>query len=149
MRIRSYEERDYPSLLLLGAYMHYESDFAQFEFNPDRVRQLEALVLTSLNHYCFVAENDKGIIGAFVGGVAEFFFSHDKFGFDYLLYIRPEFRGSSAAYRLMLAAMTFCKNAGAKQLRFGVSTGINPEEADRFYKKLGFQQSGILYTRLL
>jgi GNAT superfamily N-acetyltransferase len=149
MKIRAYEQRDFPDLLLLGADMHSESDFAPFQFSPAHVRQLEQIVLTSSDRFCFVAETDEGIAGTFVGGVSEFFFGPDKFGFDYLLYIRPKWRGSSAAYRLMLAAMTFCRNAGAKQLRFGVSTGINPEDADRFYRKLGFRQAGLLYTRML
>jgi GNAT superfamily N-acetyltransferase len=149
MKIRAYEQRDFPDLLLLGGEMHSESDFSPFAFSPDYVRKMEEVVLSSSDRFCFVAETDEGIAGTFVGGVQEFFFGPDRYGFDFLLYVRPQWRGSSAAYRLVLAATAFCRNAGAKQLRFGVSTGINPADADRFYRKLGFVNGGALYTRML
>jgi GNAT superfamily N-acetyltransferase len=148
MKTRFYQPSDFAQLMFMGANMHMESDFSPFAFEPYHIRNLERRLLDSPDMCCIVAESDERIVGMFVGGVSEFFFGPDKYGFDLLLYVAPDYRGSSAAYRLVKAAAAFCFSRGAKQLRFGVSTGINPASTDAFYRRLGFISSGVLYTMM-
>jgi GNAT superfamily N-acetyltransferase len=134
----------------MGARMHEESpDYTDFAFIPAKLMDLADMVLGMDSLHCVVAENHHGLTGFFVGGVEPFFFSHDLYAYDIAFYVRPECRGSSAAVRLLNHFMAWGKAKGAKQARFGAATGINPEQAHKFFTHLGFREGGVLYTTAL
>lgn len=146
-RIRDYVMTDFARLLELGHAMWKASpEFSRFSFDPERLVPISEACLFNDDMHCFVAEADGQVVGFFVGGVTEFFFSQDRYAFDLALFVSPDRRGTTAAIRLVAAATEWARARGAKQLRFGAATGINPAAAERFFLGLGFKPTGALYT---
>lgn len=135
------------ALILLGADMHAESDFAAFAFRPLDLLALAEWVEMDPDHTCLVADADGEVVGFFLGGVVKFFFGPDRHGYDQAFYVAPDYRGTRVAWRLFKAMAAFCAARGAVQLRFGAATGINPQVADRFLTGMGFVPAGTLYVR--
>lgn len=147
MKIRGYEERDFPALVALGGEMWAESDFRSVPFHVDALRRLSDMVLAGTCFFCMVAEERERIIGFFVGGVQPYFFSNALYGFDLAFYVSKDCRGSTAALRLLRAAEYVCTDMGALECRFGAATGINPEQTDSFLTKQDYRRGGVLYVK--
>jgi GNAT superfamily N-acetyltransferase len=145
--IRDYQQSDFAQLLAMGYEMWKAApEFRGFTFDAERLIPISEACLCNDDMHCFVAVRDGRPVGFFVGGVTEFFFSSDRYAFDLALFVSPDRRGTSAAIRLMAAATEWARARGAKQLRFGAATGIDPERTERFFGGLGFAKAGQLYT---
>lgn len=89
----------------------------------------------------FVAELDGQRIGMIAGAVTEHFFTEDKFATDFVVYVKPEHRGSSAAVRLIKAFEEWATEQGVKEICLGVSTEVDPERTVCLYERLGYRMS--------
>lgn len=90
----------------------------------------------------FVAEYESQVIGGFAGGIVNDWFSNQKMAFDYVLYIKPEFRKSHVAFELISAFITWSKLMGANRIQCGTATGVETKACVRLYKKFGFIETG-------
>ena len=140
---------DIETIVSLGERLHVESSYSYLPFNAMKVRYLMAGIIGGDNGVVFVAEKAGEIIGGIAGGVTEFWFCDELHGFDYSFFVHPEHRGGSAAFRLLLAFESWCKNMGAKQMDIGITTGIHVDKTTRFYEKMGFVKSGQLFRKAL
>ena len=139
---------DLPIAIAMGSSMHKESWFSHFDYEDSKLQELWDITETYPHMYCkFVAEHDDKIVGMFVGMCAEHYFGHDKIASDLLLYVTPEARGGTAAVRLIKAYDKWAREAGAKEIHVGVSTGVNEERTVKLYEKLGFDSKATLLRK--
>lgn len=59
---------------------------------------------------------------------------------DLLFYVKPEHRGSRAAWRLVLAYKEWAEEEGCTEVRLSVASGINTSRTERLYEHLGFSR---------
>lgn len=101
--------------------------------------------------YIKTAKNSEGIIiGMIVAEAVPYMFSpSEKMIVDHLFYVAPEYRGSSAALRMFKDFERWAISIGANEISLGVSTGVDPERTDSFYKRMGYLCAGGIYKKYL
>lgn len=61
----------------------------------------------------------------------------------------PEKRSTGAGLRLMVAFRQWAENRGAFELNAGVSSGVELQRMDKFFRRLGFRFTGGNYSLML
>jgi len=146
--IRHATEKDLPALAALGEVMHTESRFRSISFVPEKLEATLRAVMSGAG-CVLVAERDGKLIGGFAGIAMEYFFSTEKMAADLALFIEPGRRGGIVAAALVRAFEDWARDAGAKGLELGVSTGVHPEKTGALYERLGFARQGALFVKEL
>ena len=147
MIIRAITKDDIDFCIALGQDMHNESVYNTISFEPKSLIHLANNVINDPDWFGAVAVKDDVIIGMMIGFVTEYWFSSEKFAADLCVYIVPEYRGSSAALRLMNLYTKWAVSKPIREIRIGETTRVNPEATAKFYKKLGFVEGGTLFVR--
>lgn len=146
--IRSGTPADIPRILELGAMLHAASSFRNIPFDPEKVEATMHALMDGAG-VVFVAERDGVVIGGLAGGITEYFFSHQKLGFDYSFFIEPSKRHGITALKLIRALEIWCKARGAVSLQLGISTGLNVDGLSKFYELAGFTNVGPMFKKEL
>ena len=137
---------DMPRLLELGRLLLSESSLSRFTFDFAKASDSLANIITG-GGVVFVAERDGEIIGGFAGGITELWYSKDKVGFDYSLFVQPGRRNGLTAVKLVTAFETWATELGAVELHLGITTGVNINGTTRLYESLGYQHIGPMFTK--
>lgn len=88
-------------------------------------------------------DNDE-LMGAFLGALHPFFFSHAKFAQHIIWYVKPERRGTGAARLLFDAFEMWAREHGAVELHLAM--GRLDEQLQRMARKLGAELQGHFYV---
>lgn len=151
MEIRNATIDDVDALVELGEMMHAESPrYRALTYDPVKVAGIALHLIYDPAAQVLVAEQDGQLIGMLAGMIVEHFFGDDCYATDYVFFVRPEHRGSSAAPRLYRAWEELLKADGrVKEVSLGISTEIHPEHTRRFYARLGFRETGAIMVKKL
>jgi GNAT superfamily N-acetyltransferase len=143
-QIRFATAADIPELVQLGVKVHSEMKQASLPFNADRLAgQLNACLNPVKQNYCVLAaESDGVIVGVIWGYIAQHYFSDAWVATEYMFYVRPEFRGTPIAVRLLHAYRKWAENRGASEVMICMTTGVDVERFDRFLRKMKFDYVG-------
>ena len=145
--VRAMAPGDESVLIEMGQRMWEESDrFKRHPLSIEKLKQLANWVHTVPNVKCFVAEKDE-IIGIWVGVLNPFWYSNDTLVSDIVFYVDKQYRGSSAAMRLVVAADTWAKEMGATENSIGLSSGIDTEKVMCFFEKMGYTHSASIMIK--
>lgn len=150
MKVRLAKPEDTADVIRLGLMMHEESpNYREFGFAPNKIAQISQAIFANPDQlHAWTAEDDKGqIIGFLAVMVQEYFFSYSLHAVDLALYMHPEYRGGTAALRLIARAEEWARSRGCLEMRFGETAGIAPEAVSRLYKALGYRSCGTLYAK--
>lgn len=123
---------------LAGGYL-ITSSYAQIEYDKNKTQDFLEELLAE-NGFMVVSERDGQIVGGMVGDVIQPWFSCDKIGIEYILYMHPEYRAGRDTYRLIRSWIEWCKHQGVKQIRPSISSGI--QGGERLYQAIGFDIVG-------
>lgn len=145
MTIRQATQDDLLDLLEMAEAMHGESDFSTIPFDHLFCRDFLEITLDDPDNGVFIDENEGVIRGAFLGSVEPFFFSSRLKASDTAIYVKPEFRGSATALRLIRKWELWAWEKGAIRTYLGVSTGN--AKADDFFTRLGYTRLGGIYRK--
>lgn len=126
----------------LGEIMHAESEFRRIPYDREKLRDLTASIIQDDDKFAAVCEKDGRLIGMFLGVECEFYFSRARGAFDWLWFVTPEERGTTAGLRLLKAFHDWAKARGCVEVRIGVSTGVDLDANHRIMERLGFQHMG-------
>lgn len=129
---------DFDEFYVLIEEMIAEAEFAKAKADKKKVFKL----FNSPDVAVFVAKKDSknvGFISAFKG---EYFFSSKKRIDDLGFYVKPEFRGTRVAVRLIKELENWAKDQGVFDIYLGQTTAINMEKTKDFYSRLGYQTVG-------
>jgi GNAT superfamily N-acetyltransferase len=143
--IRPATARDLPELLALGRRFHAESVYHSLPFDEPRVARRIGDYLESSVRCLFVATHEDRLVGMLGGFLDRYFFCDAKLAYDAFFYIVPPHRDGRLAAALVERLRAWAEAAGAHELCFGVSSGINDQRVGRYYEHLGFQRAGALY----
>ena len=154
MRVRFMEERDIPAIITLGSLMHREApEYAEFQFDEGKLERLGWVCLSERDWVTIVAETEVNgevrPVGFLVAAAVETFFGPDRFTEDLAFYVMPGFRGTSAAIKMLTLLEVWSNAIGVKRVRIGITTGINGDVAGRFLLRMGYADSGALYSKAI
>lgn len=142
---------DWPQVLNLAQAMHAESRFCELQLNEKKLRKIfEDQINNPRVACCLLAESSDGkVIGMLVGFVVELFFTDALVAQDRVFFVMPEFRGSSAAIRLLTGFRKWGQNRGVQELNINMSVAVNMSRFERFMVHMGFTNCGSnFYYRL-
>lgn len=144
--LRQMKVEDFAKLNEMGEAMHGESTYKNTVYLPEKVERLFAGVVANDNLLGLVTENNGEITGFMMAFAEAHYFSNDLVSCDLMLYVKPEHRGSSDAYRMLSAYLEWAQCMGVTDIRIGITTGLNEEKTARLYNKLGFERCGSLFV---
>ena len=144
MKIRVATKDDVPILVQFGKDFIQESpNFSERGY----VEQLAAehfLKLINGEGVIFIVENEGNFCGAYIGGMGGEWFNSQKIAFDYVMYVKPEYRKTSVASMLVKAFIDWAQLMGADRVQCGTTTGVEAASCINLYKRFGFKDVGVL-----
>ncbi|MDP1905910.1 MAG: GNAT family N-acetyltransferase [Pseudomonadota bacterium] len=151
MKIRYATRNDIPAMLELGRGIHAESRFADMPYDEAKLREglgeLIHLQEQAGSHCFLVAESgDARIVGGFIGALETYFFTRATSANSILIWVDPAWRGSSAAMRMIDAFRRWAAQRQASEVCLLVASGVTIKRTDRFFRRLGFVQTGGNYS---
>lgn len=142
MKIREATYDDIHDAVALGAQHHAESHQSWLPFAPEKLAAYARQFIDSPDCLAVVAVNAQDRVVGYMGAyVAPYFFCDELQAADLLVFVSRQYRGSSAAYRLIRAYMKWAEAKGVREATLGLRANINIERTGRFYEKMGFRQS--------
>ena len=149
MLIRRLKKEDIVPLVNIGALMHKQGSFKKIRYDKDKLFQVALSSINSNDKAWFVAEDEDGYIGMMGGFIGTFYFSHEKFAADYLIYIPENKRGGKAAIKLLNAFEEWAKEKGVSEIRVGTANGTKPKAVRKFYEWRKYDFIGYLLRKEL
>ena len=150
MVVETAKLRDLDDLLQVGEAFQQESPLHGIQkFDVDKSKRFLTHMISNDQHCMFVARSKGKLSGFIAGGLRSMYYSHDKYLSEYIYFVTPNSRGSLAAKKLLDKFCEWGKDNDAKAAELGISTGINPERADKFMKKVGFKYMGANFYKEL
>jgi ribosomal protein S18 acetylase RimI-like enzyme len=143
--VREGVSADITPMVTMGKRMHEESVFAKFNWNDAKVTQFGKLAVSRDDTCFYVAEVDGVRAGMIIGALVPYYFGDDLQLGEYLWYVAPEYRGTSAGIRLVKKFIEFGKAHDVKEVCMGVSTGITPDTTGKLLQRLGFDSIGGIF----
>jgi GNAT superfamily N-acetyltransferase len=144
--IREPTPTDVSEILGLARRFHAESYFRTIPLSERKIVDLlAASAQWDARVFTRVSEGSAGLDGIAMGHLAPYWFSEEVGAFDLCLFVVPERRGGTLAVRLWRVFRGWAEARGAVDLTHGVSSGINIENAHRFFTGMGMTHVGGLY----
>lgn len=144
--IRAATPDDIEALVEIGRAMATESpQFSRMPYSPSKVRAMLVSLIGNPRGFVRVADDGGQIVGVMLGACTEHWACDGLVAFDLALYVPTNRRGGIHAARLLRAFSDWSRELGAHIATAGISTGINPEQADRLYLGLGFKRLGSVF----
>ena len=142
MQVRVATLPDVPAMVALGQEFIKEApNYKNRPYIADNAAEHFSAVIKG-GGVIFLVEHDAQIIGGFVGRIGRDWFNDIKIAFDDVLYVKPEFRTSRAAYILIQSFIRWAQIMGAHRIQCGTTTGVASDSCIRLYKHFGFTEYG-------
>lgn len=152
MKIEWVTQETLPELIALGREMHRESRFRTLPFDEDRLgRSLAAAVDDSRGVYFLALARASGgkVVGGMFAVVEQPFFTSAIIANNYAFFVRPPYRGSSAALKLLTAFRRWAGKRGVRELHVHQTGGVENQRFDRMMRRAGFEHAGGNYIHVL
>lgn len=150
MNIRFANISDLPELVSLGRQIHKESRLSKLPFAGEKLaEQLKSILDPPNGAYCILISEqpNDGITGVIMGYVTEYMFSNDLAAMNYVYYVKPGYRGSSLAIRLLTAFRKWAQNRGTALLFISQNSGSRIKSFHKFMGHVGLQYFSGSFSR--
>jgi len=145
MKVRFAERADRDALIALALENRHEIAYAPVDVCMARVEQtLSGLFERNQgSHVVLLVQTDAGeLVGLLMGCVERYFYSDALQAQLIQWYVKPAYRGTSAAPRLVKAFVAWARTRGANDVFMGISSGLNVHLTHRLMQRLGFAYLG-------
>lgn len=148
MHVRRANMGDIPWLISAGELAQAEAPHYS-RYTAGITQQYKALVgMLQFPEHVFigVCEDETGFV---IGALEPTIWFAEVNAVQNLLWVHPDKRGTSRAWRLVEAIEDWARTHGAVRILNGVSSGVKEEATGRFYVKLGYSPMGMSYFKEL
>lgn len=144
MKVRLAEHKDVDAIMRLGVQMHAESRFQVYPMNTAKTRaSIDKIIASPLAGCILLAEHPQGgVVGMLAGYVVDYFFSDALVAQDSYFFVHPDFRGSPAALKLLIAFRRWAENRSASELCINMSVDVQQERFNKFMQHMHFKPCG-------
>jgi GNAT superfamily N-acetyltransferase len=142
IQVRRATEDDRLSIFKMSAAMHRETDFSHFTFDPKTaIDGIGQWLHGGDRQFMLVATLGGHVIGMLGVVMRPVWFGPDVMASEEIFYVKPDHRGSRAAFKLMGSFIHEAKDLGARHVRAGVATGSS-KAAEKLYQHFGLHYVG-------
>lgn len=133
-------------ILELGEAMFEESRFSHLDFDVELAYKYGLAWMVG-EEYLFIGAFEGGQLVGMIAGEcgAVLPFSSSIISNEHIFYVKPEFRGTKAAPKLIRVYVEESLRRGAKDIVFTNGTGYQPEKVGQLFEACGLKQVGGLY----
>ncbi|RWI34069.1 MAG: GNAT family N-acetyltransferase [Mesorhizobium sp.] len=140
MEIRHANPADIPSLAHLMTELGYPT-------SAEEMTSRMALIRSRTDHAIFVAD-ENGIVTGMIGvSISPSLYQSDPQGAIVALVVSSDFRGKGIGAFLVERGESWLRESGAKYVT--VKPSIRREDAHRLYARLGYEHSGLRFSKNL
>jgi len=136
---------DVENIYTLGKEMHSESEFAEMDWDPEKVRGWLHGNVKNPDRLVLCAYDESKLVGMYVAGISQFYFGRSTLSQDFLWYVDKDYRGTRAGIKLLKMYIAWAKSRKVNRIQAGVSTGITMDRTGDLLVKMGFEKIGGLY----
>lgn len=149
--IRFMEEEDVGYCVNLGKQFHKSSYFHWLPYEEEKMLDWCMRGLSDRNKLMLVAEDSPSqkIFGIFIAKAEPFYFCDEVCSIEEILYVSPENRGGSTAFKFMKAWEAWSMDVGASLMYFSPTSHGQGDKWDGFMKRLGHHKIGSSYRKAL
>jgi GNAT superfamily N-acetyltransferase len=145
--VRKSTYADVPLMVAMGRDMHKESAFAPIAWDNEKTIRFTDRAIANNNFCVFVAEVNTELVGMIIGAVQDYYFSQETELIDFLWYVKPKYRGTTAGVELINSYVEFGKLKGCSEVTMRIGTNVHPEKTGKLLEKLNFTSVGGMYVR--
>ena len=151
MEYKPFEVERLRDILQLGIAMQQEGDYAAVPFDIEQAaKSILAMVINNPNGFGLLAYTDAGeAVGMIAGSISPYFFSQGALASDFVWYVKPEYRGSRTAIKLLKAFRSWAEENSASELYMGVTTNVSAGRTGDMLQRMGFEHVGGNYRARL
>jgi len=151
MKIRFATKEDVDTVLALGREMHAESRFAHYPLNDEKaVSTIHGMIANPHKACLLLAQRADGkIAGMLAAYMSEFFFCDAIAVQDRWFYVLPQYRGSSAAVKLIIALRQWAESKKVNELCINMSVAVEMERFNKLMTHMGFKCCGSNFSIVL
>ena len=140
VKIRSAILRDSTAIALLMTQLGYAT-------SADEMRERLAGILPHPDYMTWVAESDAEVVGIIGAGISRYYEKNGVYGRLLALVVDERHRGQGVGASLVGEAERRLKEMGATTLI--VNSGSRRGDAHRFYRRLGYRETGLRFVKSL
>lgn len=142
--VRRLELKDALAFVGLGKFLQSNSDFASCGFDEEKVLHLFFRIIEDENYFGAVLEKDEEVVGAILGFIQEYFFSHEKIASDLACGILPAHRymAGAALPRMIALFEEWSKSMGAMEVCLSTSTKAHGNKYEKMLHGFGYETVG-------
>ena len=144
--VRDLTFEDVPIMVAVGKQMHEESAFAPISWDNEKALRLGYWVIANNEACALIVEVDGERAGMILGAIQKYYFSQETQLLDFLWYVKPEYRSTQAAVKLINAYIEFGKSKGCREVNMQIATNVHPEKTGELLKNLNFTSVGGTYV---
>ena len=119
------------------------SEGAQQPLSAEKANSMFDSIVNKGGYYLVYRNADSSIAGWILLGENTDYFSDEKFGFIYDIYVLPEYRGRGISKMFIQEGISTLKTSGYEEVRLNV---FATNHAKEIYKKLGFKDLNSIMT---
>lgn len=152
MKIEIAASEHIEELISLGCRMYEESALTSLPLDVERARKtFRAALDDDKGMYClFIARSSEGVpAGWLFGTITRPWFTDALVAHDHAFFVAPEFRGSSAALKLLKVFRRWAEKRNARMLNVSQRVGVEMDRFDRFMRRAGFESRGTNFSMTL
>ncbi len=149
MYVRAMALTDFDAVLEMAKAVYRElAPYQKYSFDVDFIRRRFEVLLQGIEgteFFCGIVASGSDILGFGYFVTAEQFFSSDRVAADVIVYIKPEYRGTVAVFKLLRRYVEWAESLGVVSITLGHSvTEINPQ-IPQMYERIGFRRVGTMF----
>lgn len=147
MHVRDATVDDLDTLIALGIEMRAESIVPYPPVDRDHVRKYLDIAVSMPDVFLTAIAEDDAPVGMMTAVAGPYCFSPVVRTTSDLLFVMPEYRGGTAAMRLVRKYKQWSDGLGADNDTLSIATGVSPERTGRFFEAMGFRPMQMIYRR--
>ena len=140
-----------PALELSEHYAAEAEEYAGLTYDPEvAVQNFMYAVDSDLHLFILSITGDGKVAGMLWATCSPFqMWSSDWIATDQIVYVKPDYRGTSHGMALIKHYERWAKELGASEVRLSIASGIHEDKTGELYKKIGYSHLGTIYRRKL
>tara|TARA_B110000977_G_scaffold162386_1_gene207792 strand:+ start:1471 stop:1923 length:453 start_codon:yes stop_codon:yes gene_type:complete len=148
--VRISSPEDFDQINSLGLWFQQNSNFSKCGWAQEKARKF---VLAGSdpesNTFLRVCVLDDEIVGFFLGGITEYFFSRNSIAQELVVVFKPDHRTNISPLLIDMVNQfeLWAKDRDAVEISMGIYSGIDGKGYHKFLESRGYKQSGIAFKK--
>ena len=150
MVVETAKLRDLDELVQMGeAFVEESPSLSLLTYSRDEYSKFCQDVITSKGKCMFIIKDRNKILGVIAGGLQHRIGSFDQYLSEYIFYVDKSVRKKGAGKQLMDSFCNWGKEQSVGAVEVGVTSDIDPKQADLYMTSLGFKYMGANFYKEL